>query len=647
MAEPVVPKEFDFTRGYYHAMDREYWSSGLTPRELGTSAPPMENQLESLKARIFQGASKLELGFTGVGKGSMGGKATTPEMYGKDEREAIRELATLNKVELSTHATVGMQGFSGLGQGGFDESQREMALNEIRRAVEFAADTAQGGAIVFHTTEFPRPISEVAGDFTQHPFESEQAALHLVDKRTGRIVQGVRKDTVVHLPVTEPVLDRDGKPLMDEDGTPRLAPKYDEKTRQFIVEPRKYDYFKQRAEEWNKDHPDSPLKAEQMLVRDLQDARRREIKAMRERYLRLYEENAERLKRVQGALKQWKELRENIPADKRDRLKDTFDREYPGLVPQEAKYPDEFLERQEQLIMRELDQAREGAASAMQQLREFKEEQENTVPIERYAVEKSTDTIARAGMYAFDVEKSREKKGQPLQKHLFIAPENLWPENYGGHPKELKELIVGARKRMVELLTKEQIQTAAGQKAENPYYKKDITEDEAKKIAADHIKATVDIGHAYMWRKFFKATPGETLEETDKRFNKWLMGQIDELNKDKIIGHVHISDNFGYYDEHLTPGAGKVPLKEFVEKMKKAGTADFIVEPAHQDYKAMLGAWREFGASIYGKFDPMQRWSGVEHQYFGATNPPYFIFGEMSPSEEYKGAPFWSGLGLE
>jgi hypothetical protein len=59
-----------FASDYRTGMDRYYEPIAVGPTEmpinkLGISTPPMKEQLESLKARIFQGASKVELGFMG------------------------------------------------------------------------------------------------------------------------------------------------------------------------------------------------------------------------------------------------------------------------------------------------------------------------------------------------------------------------------------------------------------------------------------------------------------------------------------------------------------------------------------------------------------------------------------------------------
>src|SRR4030043_2407284 len=159
-----------FETDYYHALDHRYKTEATDERplaeisikDIGISAPPMSDQLQGLKSKIFQGASRVELGFTGAGKGSMQGQRTTPEMHGEEDREAMRDLAKINEIKLSTHASYGIPPLSGLDmrQGEFSDEQRQMALHEIKRAIDFAADTARGGAVVVHTGEFPRAITD-------------------------------------------------------------------------------------------------------------------------------------------------------------------------------------------------------------------------------------------------------------------------------------------------------------------------------------------------------------------------------------------------------------------------------------------------------------------------------------------------------
>ena len=230
-----------FNDGYYHPLDREYgqvWTphadriiepiedpikvddpNKITTQDMGTSFAMMQPGAESLKSRIFHGASRVELAFTGAGKGSKEG--LTPESYGKEERQAMRDLARINKVNVSTHATIALNGLSGFNQqeGGFTESARKFGLTEIQRAIDFAADASTGGAVVVHTGEFPRSIARYYGKegikngkarFREHEREEEEAFYHLVDSHTGKIISAVKEDEVVWMPIQRKVI-KDGK----------------------------------------------------------------------------------------------------------------------------------------------------------------------------------------------------------------------------------------------------------------------------------------------------------------------------------------------------------------------------------------------------------------------------------------------------
>ena len=190
--------------------------------------------------------------------------------------------------------------------------------------------------------------------------------------------------------------------------------------------------------------------------------------------------------------------------------------------------------------------------------------------------------------------------------------ENIFPESYGGHPSELKNLVMGSRKKMAEMLQQ-----------------KGYSEEQSKKSAEKHIKATLDTGHLNMWRKYYQGT--------DEEFKKWLLEETEKLAKAKIIGNVHLTDNMGYHDDHLAPGQGITPVKEVVKILKKHGYKDALtVEPgadASTDQSAFHGlmkTWRYFGSPVYGVVGPSpalppQGWQNIQHAYFGRTYPPYNI----------------------
>ena len=255
---------------------------------------------------------------------------------------------------------------------------------------------------------------------------------------------------------------------------------------------------------------------------------------------------------------------------------------------------------------------------------------------------------------------------------IVITMENIFPDRFGGHPQELKWLIEKAREKFVEHLTEPEIELGLTtkekpvmkknpetgklelQKQPNPWYRESISKEKAEELAATHIKATLDTGHLNMWRKFFQPKQGSTAEQNEAEFKKWYLDQIDDLAKNKMIGNVHLADNFGYQDDHLAPGQGNTPIKEAVQIIKKYGYDKALtVEPGADastdisDFHGVMKTWRYFGSSIYGMGAPAQArqtWGQVEHSYFGQNQPPYFVFGAYSPSNEWT---LWSQVPME
>src|SRR4030067_1028612 len=107
-----------FSDNYYTAMDRiepaqviepiaiedkeeVEKQSKWTPEEIGMTTNPMQNQLQSLQAKIREGAARIEFEFLGAGKSNS--QQPSPEAFGKDEREAMRDLVTINDVKTSVH----------------------------------------------------------------------------------------------------------------------------------------------------------------------------------------------------------------------------------------------------------------------------------------------------------------------------------------------------------------------------------------------------------------------------------------------------------------------------------------------------------------------------------------------------------------
>ncbi|MDP2906588.1 MAG: TIM barrel protein [Nanoarchaeota archaeon] len=633
-----------FDSDYWHALDKQSAENlEVSPKDIGISMGAGD-VLEGLKSAINMGAGTVELGFTGAAKGSLGQGSTTPEMFGSDKREAIRQMAKINEVNVTTHATVSTQGLAGFDQrSGFSDTAAATSLHEIKRAIDFAADTTRGGPVTIHTGEFPREIREAPGGLFEpyHLKEKEipkEEIVALVDKRTGKLMP-FQKGQVVWEPKWEKdskgnFLDWEGKPLTGEDkwSTLKRKPETNPSTGEVEFEQKDWNYVVDETRKWNEEHLGqkqvTPGQRFLMKMRESEIQRQKPYMLMWEERYKDYEKREKSLSSVYEEI-----VREKYEDDPRqiEIVRKQVSEMLGHPLPHDVK-PSEFLKKNIDNYQRMKEYEREGWIGMQKELKEVERLKDDVVPMEQFGIERSARNIAQAAMYAYEKEKQMK-----LEKPLFVSPENIFPETgYGSHPEELKRIVLESRKAMTQEL-------------EHRGY----GSSEARQIAEDHVKATFDVGHAYTWKKFFRAEPGESFEQTEKRFNNWMLKEVDKLNEAGIIGHVHLSDNFGYYDEHLTPGTGSVPLKEFVEKMRKSGHMEPMIaeggaQAKEEYYQAMTGGWKSISSSpIYRT----AKWSDIEDSYFGRVSSPTYIVGKYAPSQEYlgseKGAPFWSGVGLE
>jgi hypothetical protein len=601
----------DFDGDYWNALDKksaQYLQ--IEPRYIGVSTPINKKALDQLKSKMFEGASAVEIGFMGAGKGSYGQGQTTPEMHGREEREAIRQMAKINEVNLSTHASIAVGNLSGLDiqNSRFSPEMKQNNINEIKRTIDFAADTTQGGPVVVHTGEFPREIYEIGEKFEAYPEEVKKAPVYLVDKRDGRLMP-LRRD----IEVPEPKM-KNGEYVRDKDGL-------------IEFEPQKFEYFEKKAKEKNED-PGVYFYKE--YLKKSYDMNRSE----QERWGFHAQEIGDELKVLKKEREECKKfisLADNKDYAKRIYIKRLKDAKILSEA-QEIKDPEkykEYLNDPEKVLNETIEKLEKSyksyddvSLSHGRQAAETQQMMDNIIPVKQYGVKESADAVAQLGVYAY-----KKEKDANLKKPLFIAPENIFPEGgYGSSPKELKELILESRKSMTERLVKQE----------------HMSEEEAKRIAKDHVKATFDIGHAYTWKKFFKGS--------EKEFNQWLKNQVDELTEDGIIGHVHLSDNFGYHDEHLEPGQGSVPIQDFVKHMQlKDYKGQFIVEwgaqSPEESWRVMTEAWRVLGSPIYRIDTTSMSWTDIEHSYITPRASPNYLVGEgIVPSKDWT---LWSETQLE
>lgn len=610
----------DFGTDYWNGMsEKPIEKINLSTKDIGISLG-IGDPWVNLKTGVTAGANHIELGFMGVGRGSIHQPTgVTPGTISKEKREDIRQMAKINDVTLSTHASANITGFAGMGEKRFDEAVATESIKEVKRAIDFAADTAEGGPVVVHTGEFPRGISEAGKEFEAYPGEEKKAMLGLVDSDTGEITAITRDITIPKL-VTENV-DGIEVPKVDKDG--------------------KYVYRDWGYKDFKDEEKKTGVAAEKLFYKAYLDKERLRASAEEKRW----SQQAEEAKKAYDTVKKKFDAVHDLEKKNKDSADYTamqYAREL-RVAPAEDDYeeykkflanPQEYLKKGLKLYQKSYNHALENFEAAGRQRvdieNRFKnkkdgKEEERIQPLTEYAVKKSAANIAQLGMYALQVEKKRK-----LKKPLTIAPENVYAERYGGHPQELKKLIQEARKAMADKLLEK---------------KKASSKEQAKKMAEDRIKATFDVGHANIWRKYFNGS--------DEQFNKWFKKQVRDLMDNKIIGHVHLADNFGYADEHLTPGQGNAPIEEFMKEFKKAGLKDkIIVEPGAQGegeniMDTMLGAWAKVaGSPMYRTGNVSKSWTDIEGSYFGRTFSPSYMAGGylINPKSEDN---WWSGVPLE
>ncbi|PIZ53879.1 hypothetical protein COY26_00625 [Candidatus Woesearchaeota archaeon CG_4_10_14_0_2_um_filter_33_10] len=627
--------------GYNSPMDRNYDVKNGEPEEkilgikdigLAMAMGIGARNIPEIASKIRSGAGSLEIQFMGAGRGSQQGE--TPGMFGKYHRQALRELSKVSDVSLTTHASVGIPGLAGQDQqGNFSDEQRKMALDEVKRAIEFAADTALGGSVVIHTGEFQRPISEEqwaegGKKFSGFEKEEEKAVIRVVNKKTGQVLTQIRKNEEVSRPVwrrnkNDEYIDYDGNVVSRGE----RVPVFNKEKGTFDVKDVKWESFVDEAKEMteenrkkygaNFDKEKHTVTPEEAFLIATTEGQARIAKGWALNYSEGLNKEFDLLKQLKEEKEMLEENLKTMPEDEKWKIKNKIKRIEEGEGRQNPGIKDleQSIKARQEMVTGQLQQANDQERLG-----------ENVMSAKKYALEKSFSGYALSGMRAME-----ETKKKNLEKPLFITMENIFPESYGGHPEELKKLVLESRKEMEKMLMK-----------------KGSSESEAKQLAETHIKATLDTGHLNLWRKYFNGP--------EKEFDKWVLDQTEDLAKSKIIGNVHLADNFGYQDEHLAPGQGNAPIKEMIKILKKHGyKGAYTVEcgsSATTDasyFHGMMKTWEYLGSPVYSMGAardglPPAQWQNIQHSYFGQTYPPSFVFGAYSPSNEWT---LWSNVPME
>ncbi len=716
-----------FATGYFSAMDRESsggdqghsdggnhhcgqdHGTGGSTGDVGVKAGEFgmsflmglgsTSTVPGILAKIRTGAKTLELGLGNRpgGKGGQGGHSAG--MYGLKQRQALREAAKANRVDFTTHTSVGVSGLSGQGQQGFSRESKEMSVQEIKRALEFAADVGQGGPVVVHTGEYQRPMKSARWNqdekwkdkFEWYENEDERGSYQVVDTRTGQVITEARKGRTISRPVWKKFEQGDkfwdkegGRSYTDKHGEvvregdyidywgnkvdrATRVPIWDNEKQSFKIEQLTWDKLGEEAEQltsearkfWREHRNDTNGSWDKSMWRRFKDVKSEEdievfeeeahvissletnaanSRAWASTYMQDFEENIEMLDKLKKAKEIYKKIEESTDEEEKWRLRKS--QQISEFVPPTEKYPSELLDTQINRVQSRIKQARDSASGQMSQAQDQMETLKHIQSAQTYALKEAHDSYARGGIYAYEKSRELERKGQ-LKKNLNLAMENLFPEAYGAHPDEIIDLVQKSRERMVDLMV---------QKGHNL--------KDAQTASKQSLSMTFDTGHMNMWRKYWKGDPTQNPEQNDKDFNKWALEMTGKMVKAGVIGHVHLDDNYGYQDEHLAPGEGNTPIKEMVKILKENGyKGELIVEPGadfttdNGGFESVMKTWSHFGTPIKGTGTSFSRatstgksWGSIQYGHFGQNQPAYFTFGAYSPSEDWT---LWTGVPLE
>ncbi len=612
-------------------------------------------------------------------------------MMGRDERGNFSTYGGYQDM-LELKRSIDFQADMGAGSvvvhsGEFERPMTDMYLDDETHHMNLARDRS-GRLIVkmAHTQEF-------------------DAKFDLMDSRTSQKMETVQKDRLVSYPdwlraeqdctgmdvdgnscviKKDDYVDYQGRKILNPyHETKGRVPKYNKETGRFSTNLKHFDYFKKEAEEFNENFKKThdgrepnyyeKVYPEEAFLRATLEMQEGHSRGWALQYGQETQTWIESLDAIDKAIEFYDKLDKSIPEEEKWKIMKQERAVGIGgavqeLIPTETKHPLEVLKEARNEAEKRLEFARQASASQEQQAKDTKETKMNLItPIKRLE-QHGVRMYAEAAIHAM-------QKTKDPNNPVVVAIENLFPERFGGHLEELKWIIKKSRDRMVEMLTSPKIQLGVsrmptemsetklndammpGAKTmlqENPFYS-NMGREEAEKLAERHIKATLDTGHMNMWKKFWQDDPKLNREQNDSKFKKWYLNQVESLAKENMIGNVHLADNFGYQDEHLSPGQGNAPIKEAVAILKKYGyDKAFTVEPGADattdlsDFHGLMKTWRHFGSPMYGMGmgSPQipQNWTDVQYSYFGQNKPPYFVFGPYAPSNDWT---LWSAVPME
>jgi sugar phosphate isomerase/epimerase len=523
--------------------------------------PRTANAMQDASTKVNMGIKQIELTFV------------SPEIFDAMPKQQLKELNQLSKltgVGMSVHGPV--MDSTGISQNGFSEMDRQTKERKMTdfliRAQEVNPDKST--VMTFHSSEgIPGSEWKTLGDKEK---QREARKIIAIDRDSGKMIPLEEEKKYYPTP----------KGLEIKEYTPEKnleiinLSEWDNKISQLF---------------FNKERADEILQNNQAQIQHLSEEMSKGLVTVNN----MTPEQQSAYMKVKDAENYLNEIHRNANTlfskayefgneEQRKKLKQIAD--------SHAKDIEEMTGREKNII---------GISHAMHRLLNELQEEKNEltptmfVPIEQFALEKSSQTFGNAAFNAY------KKLGD---KAPIVSIENPPAGHALSTGEDLRNLVEASRKQFAAKAMKE----------------KGLGEREAEELAKKFIGATWDVGHINMLRKQgFEAK--DIIKESEKIA--------------PLVKHVHLSDNFGFEHTELPMGMGNVPTKEIFEKLGKQGfDAAKIIEAASwwQHFKAppFKESLAAFGSPIYSMKAPY--WNqelGFQQGYFSG-------YGMMLPQFNYE-----------
>lgn len=488
--------------------------------KLGLSQnPSTANQLAELDKSLKQGTKVAEVQAL---------EPATFEAIPKHHFEDIRRTAKYAGAKATMHAPV--QGMDPAGVSGQEQRWSELNRKQVERQLKDVADKAhlmdQEGnmPITIHNSNVPGNVWE------KDPKTGEEriSSMAMIDKSTGSINKVDEEEKYEDaIQAAEKENEGEKSNLGEKD---RWAP-------QEKIESQNRTYWQDQIDQtfFNKERVDELLKESEPKIK-------KAVRMMQEYGVKTKEEEDK-------FLQNYPELKEPITKYKtaQSYLQD-INKKVSNLIDEGFKFARDEEQKEEFRKLNEQYKKRIRDAGSMtektEEIQSLMNDMKNFVPkkyenLQEFQKKKAKETFANVALDAYD------KYGE---KAPVVSIENVFPGSFGfSKGKEMNELIQASRNEFVEKAKKPKKEGGLG-----------LNEKNAKKKADKLIGMTFDVGHLNLQKKY-----GYSDDDLQKEFA--------EMAKNGNLKHLHLTDNFGHHDSHLSPGMGNVPFKKYYEEMKKQG----------------------------------------------------------------------------